>query len=199
MTTALEAAVQAALQVDLAEAASRCGFGYEHAGEEALVRASFLGAAVDLAVPSFEQVGGEPLPPHVRAIVVYHLATSSGAEPCGRWIAFTELPDGVFYVDAYRGYTGANLVRRFGNDLEGVAAAVASLGGAPVDLPGDVAAVLPVMPRVPVAFVYWAGDDEFEPRADFLFDATAPQHLVTDCLAVCCSWITHRLVAAAGA
>jgi hypothetical protein len=187
--SALEAARQAAAAVDPQRAAERCGFTFEEHDGEGVLRAGFLGAEVGLSVPGFEQVSGDPLPPHVLAILVYHIATSDGTEPEGRWIAFTELPDGTFYVSAWRGYTGEALVRRFGNDVETVARAAATLGVADDSLPGDVVSVMEVFPRVPIAFVYWVGDDEFEPRADFLFDATASRHLATDCLAVCCSWI----------
>jgi hypothetical protein len=52
---------------------------------------------------------------------------------------------------------------------------------------------IPALPRVPVALLWWDGDDEFDPRADLLFDATASHHLTTDGCAVLGSWITGTI------
>jgi hypothetical protein len=45
---------------------------------------------------------------------------------------------------------------------------------------GDAAVKLLPMPRIPVIFILWIGDDEFPPRADLLMDSTAPLHLPID-------------------
>jgi hypothetical protein len=37
---------------------------------------------------------------------------------------------------------------------------------------------------VPMAVIYWRGDDEFSPNANVLFDASAGHYLSTDGLAV---------------
>ena len=199
MGSALEAAIAQASLVDPLEAAARSGFEIIGTAEEGTVVACFLGREVRFAYPGFAQEPAEDaLPPHVLAILLYHFASTDGAEPAGRWIAFTDLPDGTFYVSAWRGYTGQALVRRFGDDVEAVRAAARALGGRDIDIPGDVAVEFQVMPKVPVAFVYWGGDEEFEPRADFLFDANAASHLPTDCYAVMCSWITGLLAKAGG-
>lgn len=190
---ALAAAIAAARDIDVAGAAARCGFAYEGSAKEGTIAASFLGQPVPLTFPGFEPVGEPVLPPHVRAMVVYHLATSDGSTPTGSWIAFSQLPDAVFYVDAWRGYTGAALARRFGDDVGSVAEGARRIGGEPTGIPGDVAVVLPVMPLLPIAFQYWAGDDEFEARAEFLFDETAGRQLPTDCNAVLCAWLAHLL------
>ncbi len=45
---------------------------------------------------------------------------------------------------------------------------------------GDAAVKLLPMPRIPVIFILWLGDDEFPPRADMLVDSTAELHLPID-------------------
>lgn len=42
--------------------------------------------------------------------------------------------------------------------------------GKPVEMIGDVAAVLWAFPFLPVTFQYWEGDDEFSPRLKFMYD-----------------------------
>jgi hypothetical protein len=137
------------------------------------------------------------VPRHMAAFLLYHLGTSDGSEPTGEWISFADLPDGRFYVDAWRGYTGSALVRRFGDDVAAVRHAAEAVGATPLELTSDAAYVFELVPKVPVALLYWSGDDEFPARADFLFDRTAGRHLPTDALAVACAFLTSMLVRAA--
>lgn len=37
-----------------------------------------------------------------------------------------------------------------------------------------------VTPRIPVAVLYWKGDDEFPPEAKILYDRTITEHLTSD-------------------
>lgn len=197
MITPLESAREAASGIDPAAAARRCGFGYEGSRREGTFSATFLGRAVELSFPSFSAVfahASDAVPDDVRALLAYYLATSDGAEPAGKWISFADLPDGRFYCSTWRGYTGRVLVARFGNDLGAVRAAAEALGGRPVRITADIAYAFDVLPKVPVALLYWSGDEEFEPRADFLFDETAGRHLTTDACAVVCKWLTDALV-----
>lgn len=187
---ALEVARSLALEADVGAAASRCGFEV-CAGPPARVAARFLDQGVRLDCDSLEVVEGD-IPAHLLAILLYHLATSDGSEPTGRWVAFTDLPDGAFYVSAWRGYT-TTLIERARPDAASVRRALSKLPCRAAELPGDVSCVFDVFPKFPVAFVFWEADDEFAARADFLFDETAGRHLPTDCIAICCSWLT-RLV-----
>ncbi|GAB4278302.1 MAG: DUF3786 domain-containing protein [Coriobacteriia bacterium] len=187
---ALEVARSLVLAGDVRKAVLRCGF--EVAGEEpGRIAARFLDRAVGLDCETLKIEEGE-LPEHLLAILMYHLATSDGSVPTGRWIAFTELPDGAFYVSAWRGYTTA-LIERAAPDAQVVRETLSVLPCRPMGLPGDVSCVFDVFPKLPVAFVFWEADEEFGARADFLFDETAGRHLPTDCVAICCSWLT-RLV-----
>lgn len=197
MTTPLEAARAQARHVDPQEAAARCGFAYAGTPEAGTFRATLLGQRIELEFPSFEgrfTATGRQTAEHAAALLAYYVATSDGTPPTGSWIAFSDLPDGRFYCSTWRGYTGRVLARHFGNDVAGVLRAGESLGGTDVDLPGDARIGFRVLPHVPVALAYWSGDDEFEARADFLFDATAGHHLPTDAYAVLCKWLTDTLV-----
>lgn len=94
MTTAFEAAREAASTIDPIQAARNCDFGYEGSRTQGWFTAVFLGRPVDLDFPSFESRfvdNGKAVPDHVRALLVYHLATSDGTEPASRWISFAAI------------------------------------------------------------------------------------------------------------
>ena len=49
---------------------------------------------------------------------------------------------------------------------------------------GDTAVTMNVLPRIPVTYVIWEGDEEFPANATVLFDATAQYYLPTEDLVV---------------
>lgn len=154
----------------------------------------FFGDDVRIVWPAFELASGmPPLPDHVLALLLFYLSGSDGTEPTGRLISFAELPDARFYVQAFRGYTGAALVRAFGDDPSALGDAVARVGGVALDGMADRAWSIEALPRVPVTLVWWDADDEFDARAEILFDSTASHHLTTDGCAVLGSWLTAML------
>ncbi len=193
---AFERAVEAARRVDPEAGAERCGFEFRESDSGVVLTTRLLDRDVEIAYPSFEARhvdDDSPVPPHVAALLAYHFARADGTGLTGRWISFAELPEGRFYVQAFHGYTGGSLVRRFGDDAEEVRAATERRGGTALDLSADVAVELRVLPRISFALVYWAGDEEFDARADLLLDASAPHQLDTDCYAVMGSWLTKEI------
>jgi hypothetical protein len=160
----------------------------------------FLGETVPIRFPEFSFAADSRLPAHVQALLVYYLARSDSSRPTGEWCSFADLPEGRFYAAAFQGYTGDALVRRLAEKAEGLPDAIASLGGralAPSELAtnADAAWLVPALPRVPVALVWWDADDEFPARAELLFDRTARSHLPIDGCAVIGSWMTAMLTA----
>jgi hypothetical protein len=201
---ALKAARKLAIGLDPLAASVRCGTQFEaaDAGSGGLISLRFFGDDVAIRFPELEVQPDSPLPPHIQALLVYHLAISDGALPTGDWRAFADLPDGRFYAQAFQGYTGDALVRRLGGQSDKLANAIASVGGralAREELAtnADCAWVVPALPRVPVAIVWWHSDDEFAARAELLFDSTASHHLPIDGCAVLGSWLTSLLAAEA--
>jgi hypothetical protein len=73
------------------------------------------------------------------------------------------------------------VVERFGRNLEGFRKAAESLGGERQAL-ADAAYRIPAFPRVPLYYLLWEGDDEFEPRLSVLFDRSIETHLPADAI-----------------
>jgi hypothetical protein len=189
---ALRVARKQAASIDPVGAAARVGADW-HAGRGTF-SLPFLGSAASITYPGFEVgIGGRAAPPHIAALLVYHLAISDGSVPSGEWISFAELPEASFYVTAFRGYTGARIAREFGPGAAGLMDAVDRVGGAGLPELADRAWLIPALPRVPVALLWWDADDEFEARAELLFDSSAAGHLTTDGCAVLGSWLTSAL------
>ena len=193
MGDALAAARATAAGLDPAAAASRVGAEWDDVALE--FRLPSFGRIATITYPAYEvSLGDEAAPAHIAALVVYHLALSDGSLPTGTWISFADLPDGSFYVSAFRGYTGGPIVQCFSPDGRKLCRAVARSGGAALPGLADRAWRIPALPRMPLALLWWDADEEFDARAELLFDSTAPRHLNTEGCAILGSWLTSLLV-----
>jgi hypothetical protein len=119
----------------------------------------------------------------LRFLFLHYFHKADGAPLAHRWIAYRELPSGMFYFHAFQGYTGARLLKTFDNDLQRFKDAASATEGEAISH-GDAGFLFWALPRIPMAVVYWLGDDEFPPNANVLFDASAGHYLSTDGLAV---------------
>lgn len=136
---------------------------------------------------------GAALDPLTQALIAYYLHSSDGTLPSNRWIAFTELPDGRFYTQAFQGYTGQELARHFGDDVRWFGETAVALGGQSVPF-ADAAFCFQVLPHVLVLAVCWLGDEDFPSSYKLLFDAHTSHHLPTDACAILGSMLTRRLL-----
>jgi hypothetical protein len=190
---ALDAARARAAGLDPVRASIAVRAHYAGDADAGVITIPFLGSDIEIAFPALEQIAPATLPPHIVALLVYHLAISDGSEPIGQWTSFSELPNGGFYIEAFRGYTGMSLARRFGGDKLGLEAVLQRVGAVPMSGSADASWLVPALPRVPICLQWWDADDEFDARAELLFDCTAGHHLTTDGCAVLGAWLTQTL------
>jgi len=126
------------------------------------------------------------------AMFLYYLETADGSPLVGKWVAFRDLPGGMFYHKAYQGYSGDRLAKAIDNRVGVFERAAKNLGGSKLDL-GDASFAFDALPRVRVAAMYYAGDEEFPASANVLFDESASHYLPTDALAGVGSTLVDRL------
>lgn len=135
---------------------------------------------------------GEACPEELQILLLDYLKNGDGTPPTGRWMGFRELPNGGFYSRAFQGYSGDQLVRDLAGNIEAFRRATKRLGGEPLDM-GDASYTFRALPQLPMAVVWWAGDDEFPAKASVLFDETASHYLPTDGLAILGRMLCRKL------
>jgi hypothetical protein len=163
--------------------------------EDHLLRLTMLFRPYTIDTPTYlvRQPGGSEVSSFVQALLLTYLQTADGTPTAGHWISFRELPNGGFYHQAFQGYTGDRLVKKWQLDIAGFEKACRALGGEPVDL-GSAGFSLEVLPRLKLAAVYWLGDEDLPSRATILFDANAPHYMVVDGLAILGSHLVGRIL-----
>jgi hypothetical protein len=125
-------------------------------------------------------------------VLLHYLLTADGTRPADRWVTFRELPDGLFYAQAFAGHAEDLLGRRYGADLASFRHAGEALGGMSLDL-ADASFRFQALPRLAIAVLLWGGDEEFPGQARILFDGMAGHYLPTEDLSGIGDWLAHRL------
>lgn len=129
---------------------------------------------------SVEMVGKkEEVDQTVQILLLHYLTHASPGQVQDKLISFKELPGGMIYVEPFTNRAIRPLVGIFGNNPSKLVEAGESLGGKRRNM-GDAAVTVPVLPKIPITFVIWEGDDEFPPAGNVLFDSSAPFHLDTE-------------------
>jgi hypothetical protein len=111
-------------------------------------------------------------------VILHYLLEATPQALSGRWISEKDIPGGELFFRGPHQFPTAALLRVFGRNRELFRRAAESLGASPVPM-GDAAYRLWPLPRVPILFVLWDGDDEFEPALHVRFDTTVSTQLLT--------------------
>jgi len=184
------------LKVNLPVLAARCGAELEQGAN--VLRLSFFDQQVAVSFTDLVFVDakkGTALTDITQALLLYYLTTADGTPLEGRWLSFADLPDGRFYNQAFQGYSGAELVKYFGNDPAAFERAGYYLNGMKIAY-GDSAFAFHILPRLMLSVIYHLGDEDFPASCQILFDASASHYLPTDACAILGSMLTQKLLAA---
>ena len=95
-------------------------------------------------------------------------------------ISVKELKDSHFFQGPHE-LKIRPVLDRYGHDLKGFMKAAESLGGEAQDL-ADAAYRFSTFPKVPLWYLFWEGDEEFEPRLSVIFDRSVEKHLSADAI-----------------
>ena len=104
-----------------------------------------------------------------------------GPEPLrNEMISKNELKEAHFFQGPHE-LRIAPLLERYGRDPSAFSKAAEFLGGRKLDL-ADMAFTIHPFPKVPLHYLLWEGDEEFEPRVSVLFDRSVEKHLSADAI-----------------
>ncbi len=110
---------------------------------------------------------------------LYYLLNAKAVDISNKWISEKDIPGGATFFRGPHEIPCHLLSRRFENDITAFKRECARLHGAPIDM-ADAAFRFDITPRIPVAVLYWLGDDDFPPEAKLLYDKTITTHLAPD-------------------
>jgi hypothetical protein len=157
----------------------------------------FWGNIYILAWPELSGYGHlidpQPLSDFQLTFLFHYLLTADGMPASGKWVSFADLPDGRVYNAAFQGYSGNEVVKFYGSNLEAFRTACFSAGGTEADL-ASASFLFQPLPHVPLLITYWLGDEDFPCSCKILFDESASHYLPVEACAILGSMLVRRIV-----
>ncbi|NTW05017.1 MAG: DUF3786 domain-containing protein [Peptococcaceae bacterium] len=141
----------------------------------------FLGKEYLVSFPEGEvtTAEGDEVPLVVKICHLHYLTKTGRTELTNQYISFKELPNGSIYIQPFNNRAIRPLVAGFASKPETMIKAGEHLGGRRVEI-GDYAVKINIYPKIPITFVIWEGDEEFEASGGILYDSSAKFHLDTE-------------------
>lgn len=143
----------------------------------------------DLAVTD---AGGCAVQPRTEALWLHYLDRADGHPLTGRWVNLSQI-GGLFYQQAFQGYSGDELAEAWGGRLAELRQWCRLQGGWEVGGMGDLAFEWRVLPRLPVCLCYRGPSDSSQAWATVLFDAAAGHYVAADVAAIVGKQLVERL------
>jgi hypothetical protein len=187
---------------DLLAQYSGCEIEGDAAGKPQLIL-GFLNRPIVISWPDLDfkyRNSAEDLQIQQKVLLVHYLSgawASKGAPLTGKWIAYQEVPDGRFYLDAFLKRAKNPLLKGFGEHPELLEELAARTFGAEPSDHGDVSVVIRVLPLVPMVLLLWKGDEEFPPEGNILFDRNIPRLFSAEDIAWLAGMAVYPLIALA--
>ena len=151
----------------------------------------------NVCIFSFPELVGydhdEHLSDFQQTLFLYYFFIADGTSLIGKWVSLAGLPDGLMYNAAFQGYTGDEIVKAFGFDVDAFKLACGKAGGKPIDF-GSASFSFEAFPRVPLMLTYWLGDEAFPSSCKVLFDESASHYLPVDGCAILGSLLVQRVI-----
>ena len=135
--------------------------------------------------------------PLLELVTVLYLTNVKGLYPIDKDIVgVKDLKESHFFQGPHALRTEP-LIRRYGTDLKGFGQAAEHLEGQPRDMADSAYRLLP-FPRVPLYYLLWQGDEEFEPRVTVLLDRSVEKVLAADAIWALINRVTTALLVGDG-
>ena len=129
---------------------------------------------------------------YIHFVALHYLLGATATAIAHAWISPNELPGGTTFFRGPHAIPTDRITRRFANDLDAFRSTCEQLNGTPISM-ADAAWAFQITPRIPLAVLYWQGDDEFPPEAKLLYDRTIGDHLALDGIYALSVGICRRL------
>lgn len=118
--------------------------------------------------------------PLMELVILVYLLNVKPAMLTQDMVSAKDLKDAHFFQGPHT-LKVAPVLERYGNDLAGFKQAAQRLNGEPLEM-ADAAYKLLPLPKIPLFYLLWEGDEEFRPHLSILFDRSIESHLSADAI-----------------
>ena len=183
---------------DPRERAEKSGAHFEAGptGKEGRISLSLFNARYVIDFPDLRISSGEKKAVSLvtKIILLHFLIKADGRPLSGQLVPYKEIPGGMAYAGVFARRAVEPLIPVFGQSQDRFLEAGFRLGGRKAEY-GDVSLELMALPRIPMTYILWEGDEEFPATAQLLFDRAVEGYLSLEDIVVVGEMATKRLIA----
>jgi len=140
-----------------------------------------------------EEGNSAPVPQFLEIVLLHYLLQASGVSVADEWIAYRQLPGASLFGDRFIQMATNPLLRAFGEDVEAFRKAGEALGGIPMTRTGDAAFKFMALPKIPMACIFYRGEEGIPSSVNILFDAAAENYLPTEDLSLLGVYLSNAM------
>jgi len=192
----LEIACSRLASLDLDERLAKAGVGSRKEGDSRRIEIPVFDETIELTVPgfSFASDKGSTTTLTTKIILLHYLIQASGDKvPGADPIPYEDIPGCRAYSPVFERRVTRPLLTAFGYARDAFRDAGTSLGGK-VEEYGDASFTLRALPRVPLTFILWEGDQDFPPSMKVLFDRSIHTYLPLEDIVVISKMAATRIL-----
>lgn len=108
------------------------------------------------------------------------------------WISFRELAGGEIYYPVFRKRVLERVLKKYGQQPKWLSQVLDKLPSKKIHL-ADAALVVYAFQRVPILIAIWAGDEEFAPEVEMLFDSSICKMFSTEEIVILAEFVAKML------
>ena len=127
-----------------------------------------------------EQKWEKTADPFLELMLLVYLINVQPGDPTGVMICVRDLKEAHFFHGPHELKT-APVLSRFERDPDGLRQAAEAVGGTVLEMADTAYRFLP-LPKIPLYYLFWKGDEDFPADLSVLFDQTIERHLSADAI-----------------
>ena len=131
-----------------------------------------------------EEGSSNRVPQFLEIILLHYLLQANGIPVADDWIAYRQLPGAFIFEQRFIQMAVKPLLLAFDNDVEAFRKAGEKLGGISMNRTGDAAFKFLALPKIPIACIFYQGEEGIASSVNILFDASAENYLPTEDLSL---------------
>ncbi len=183
------------LRLDPSTQCRNAGADYRGQGSAGSVDIPYFDEVITLGLPGFSFKSSKDVNVTLVAkiIILHYLVRAPDMPLKDELVAYEDIPGARHYLPVFERRVTRPLALAFGYNRDAFVESGIALGGTKEDY-GNASFTLTILPRVPVTFILWEGDEEFPPSVRTLFNPSVSAYLSLEDIVVLSKMAVTRIV-----
>lgn len=164
----------------------------------ATIHVPFFDEIITIHLPqfNFKSSKGSNVTLVTKIIILHYMNRASGAPLTGEKVSYGDIPECMHYEPVFSKRVLKPIQSAFGSNSHAFREAGTALDGKEEGY-GDASFTLFALPKVPITFIIWEGNEEFPASAKTLFDSSITEYLGLEDIVVTAKLASARILKSA--